>query len=99
MKKVAKKSALKYVTETTFEKHMRNVAKSFALVNEELASHGKALGTINKVLETILKEMKALHEDNKQIRNTLSGFVGDVTSHDKKIENLTVRVEHLETKR
>lgn len=96
MKKAAKKITLKYLTETTFEKHMRSIAKSFETQNKVLASHSQILSTHSQVLEVLLKEMKALHEDNKYARSTLSSFVGDVLSHDRKIDNLTIRVEKLE---
>ena len=91
MKKVIKKTNEKYVTEKTFENSMANIAKSFARVEESLKNQ-------NLVSEMMLKELKALHEDNKSIRGTLSGFVGDVSSHDRRIENLTIRVEKLESK-
>jgi len=83
MKRSAKKEA-KYVTETTFEKHMRSITKSFI--------------SQSQVLEMILKELKALHEDTKYNKDTLSSFVGDVSVHNRKINNLTMRVEKLEMK-
>ena len=75
-------SSKNYVTENTFEKHMRAIAKS--------------LETHEKVLEGILGELRSLREDNKYIKDTLNGFVSDVSRNDRKINNLTVRVEKLE---
>lgn len=54
MKKVSKKTTEKYVTEKTFDKHMLAIAKSFARMNE--------------VSEMILKEIRAIHEENKYFR-------------------------------
>ena len=89
MEKYSKKTSPRYVTESTFEKHMRSIAKSFAAQAETLVSHGQ-------VLQTILKELVAMREDSKYNRNTLLSFVGNISSHDRKINNLTVRVEKLE---
>ena len=100
----------KYLTESTFEKHMRSIAHSFEAQNKilvehgeilvkhgkMLAEHGEVLGRYEGILELILKEIKALREDYKKTNDTLSGFVSDVSRHDRKINNLTVRVEKLE---
>ncbi len=51
MKKVAKKSTEKYITEKNFEKHMGGIARSFTRIEESL--------------EMIVRELKNLHEDNK----------------------------------
>ena len=91
MKKVVKKTTEKYVTESTFEKHMRNIAGSFARVDASLERH-------EEVLKNILEELKNLHEDHKYIKQTLSSFTGDVSRHDYKIESLNVRVEKIESK-
>ena len=83
MRKKSRKITEKFVTEATFEKHMRSIAESFT-------SQGQ-------VLEMILKELQALHNDHKDTLKTLLSFTGDVSSHDRKINNLTVRVEKIET--
>ena len=49
-----------------------------------------------KVLEGILKEIKAIHEDNKYFRQSISSLNIDGSSYDRKIEDLTMRVEKLE---
>ncbi len=98
MKKVAKKITEKYVTEKTFEKHMGSIARSFAKVEESLENINKTLVVQQGVLQTMIKEMKNFREDNKYTRSTLSDFTGDVSSHDRKIDNLTMRVERLESK-
>ncbi|MCX6752348.1 MAG: hypothetical protein NTZ87_02500 [Candidatus Nomurabacteria bacterium] len=89
MKKAIKKTIGKYVTENTFEKHMGNIANSFARVDASLETH-------EKVLQEILKEIKAIHEDNKYFRESILSLNTDGISCDKKINNLTVRVEKLE---
>ncbi len=84
MKKGVEKTTEKYVTEKTFEKHMRSIAKSF-----------EANGRIS---ELILKEVTDLHNDHKQMRATINGIVSDVIINDRKIKGLTTRVEKLEVK-
>ena len=83
MKKAVKKTP-KYVTEKTFESSMLAIAKSFERVEG--------------ALEIIVKELRAIHEDNKYFRQSISGLNSDGISYDRKIENLTVRVEKLEAK-
>lgn len=77
MKKMVKKTTEKYVTESTFEKHMRSIAD--------------ALGVM-------IKELKEIHEENKYFRASISNLNLDGLSYDRKIENLTIRVEKLESK-
>ncbi|MCC7160818.1 hypothetical protein IT399_03835 [Candidatus Nomurabacteria bacterium] len=84
MKKEIKKTTEKYVTEKTFEKHMLAIAKSFARVNE--------------VSDMILKEIRNIHEENKYFRHSVSDLSIDNLSSNRKIENLTTRVERLELK-
>jgi chaperonin cofactor prefoldin len=83
MKKAVKKKE-KYVTETTFEKHMNAIAKSFD-------QH-------QRVMEDMLKEIKQIHEDNKYFRESISSLYGDSSHHDRKINNLDIRLEKLEMK-
>jgi len=98
MKKVVKKALVKHVTEETFERHMANIARSFARVEEALKNQNKVLTAQQGVLQIMLKEMKNFREDNKYTRNTLSNFVGDVSVHDCRIADLDMRVEKLELK-
>ena len=90
MKKVVKETP-KYVTEKTFEQSMRAITRSFERVDE-------AFERVNKALEIIVKEIRTIHEDNKYFRQSISGLNSDGISYDRKIENLTVRVEKLEAK-
>jgi len=50
------------------------------------------------VLEVMLKEIRTIHEDNKYFRANISALYTDGVSYDRKINNLTVRVEKLEVK-
>ena len=84
MKNEAKIKAEKYVTGKTFDKSMQGIAQSFARVEESL--------------KMVVQELKNLHEDNKYIKQTLFSFTGDVSAQDRKIQNLTVRIERLESK-
>ena len=98
MKKKVKKIGEKYVTERTFEKHMRSVAKSFADNAEVTAGMLIQLKSINEVSTIILKEIKTIHEDNKYFRESISSLHKDGFSYDKRIDNLDTRVEKLELK-
>ncbi|MCX6755097.1 MAG: hypothetical protein NT068_00960 [Candidatus Nomurabacteria bacterium] len=82
MKKVVKKTTEKYVTEKTFEKSMQSIAKSFE--NQD------------RVLDIIVKELRNIHEDNKNFRQSISSLDRDNSYNDRRIENLTMRVEKLE---
>ena len=91
MKKTAQNSNLKYVTEKTFEKHMGSIARSIARIDSSLARH-------EQVMSAILKEIRAISEENKYFRQSIGSLYSDNSSHDRKIENLTMRVERLESK-
>ncbi|MCX6753327.1 MAG: hypothetical protein NTW62_03235 [Candidatus Nomurabacteria bacterium] len=82
MKKVVKKTTEKYVTESTFEKSMQSVARSFERVEG--------------ALDIIIKEIKTIHDDNKNFRQSISSLDRDNSYNDRRIENLTMRVEKLE---
>lgn len=91
MEKRIKKTTEKYVTEKTFEKSMRSIAGSFSRVDVSLEMHGK-------VLQEILKEIKTIHEENKYFRQSISNLNIDGLSYDRRIDNLSVRLEKLESK-
>ncbi len=91
MKKQAKRTAEKYVTEKTFERNMASIAKSFTRVNQALEEHGK-------ILQQILGELKTMHEENKYFRASISNLNLEGSSYDRRIENLAMRVEKLESK-
>lgn len=91
MKKITPKTTEKYVTEKTFETNMQAIAKSFHRVDKALEMHGR-------VMQDILKEVKSIHEDNKHFRNSIIGLNSDSISYERRVENLTFRVEKLESK-
>ncbi len=84
MKKVVKKTSDKFLTETKFEKSMQSVAKSFADQAD--------------VMQMMLKEIKTIHQDNRYFKENIVSLNSDGLSYDKKIENLTIRIEKLELK-
>ncbi|HEY4513038.1 MAG TPA: hypothetical protein VJH06_00800 [Candidatus Paceibacterota bacterium] len=91
MKKVAKKTTEKYLTEhkfgifeKSFESNMRSIAKSFA-DNAE-------------IMGLILKEIITIHEDNKYFRQSISTLSTENVSRDRKIQGFDVRIEKLESK-
>ena len=98
MKKVIKKTTQKYVTESIFEKHMRNIAKSFERVDASLERLDKTLLMQQNVLQIMLKEISAIHEDTKSFRDNISTLFTDHVGYDRKISNLGARVEKLELK-
>ena len=46
----------------------------------------------------ILKEIRAIHEDNKYFRESILTLNTDGSSYDKRISGLDVRVEKIESK-
>jgi len=84
MKKIIKKNAIKSLSEAKFDKTMQSVARSFSEQAE--------------VMRMILKEIRNIHEDNKYFRQSISGLNSDGISHERRIEDLTIRVEKLELK-
>lgn len=91
MKKIGKKKTEKYVTENTFEKHMANIAKSFNRVDE-------SFNRVDKTLEFVIKELRDIKQEQKETRKDLVSFASDVLRHDRRIEDLMIRVEKLESK-
>ncbi len=105
MKKVAKKSTGKYVTEKTFnafedrfDSSSRAIAQSFADNAEVTSRMLVELKNINAATTLILKEITAIHEDGKKFRENISSLNSDGLSCDRRINNLTIRVEKLESK-
>lgn len=98
MRKAFKKTSEKYLTErkfqkfeTSFESNMRSIAQSFDRLDASLK-------TQQEILQIMLKEIRAIHEDNKYFWESISNLNTDGSSYDRKIDNLTVRVEKLEMK-
>ena len=56
-------------------------------------------GVVAFKVALILKEISAIHKDNKHFRETVASLNMDGISYNRRIENLTIRVEKLETKK
>ena len=98
MKKSVKKTTEKYLTENkfqkfekTFEGSMRSIAGSFARVDASTEEH-------QKVMQLMLKEIIAIRDDNKYFRENILSLNTDGSSYDRRIDNLNMRVEKLESK-
>ena len=61
----------------------------FDRMDEKFAQH-------DKIFEVMLKEIRTNQEENKYFRQSISSLNMNDLSYDKKIENLTIRVEKLE---
>ncbi|OGI68570.1 hypothetical protein A2738_01675 [Candidatus Nomurabacteria bacterium RIFCSPHIGHO2_01_FULL_42_15] len=59
----------------------------------------KDVSSNTKVSNLMLKEISAIHEDNKRFRETVASLNMDGVSYNRRIENLTIRVEKLEIKK
>ncbi len=59
----------------------------------------KKLTKHEQVLQLMLKEITVIHEDTKSFRDNISTLYTDHIAYDRKIDNLTVRVEKLEIKK
>ena len=91
MKKAAAKKPEKYLTEPVFEKHMASIAKSFGAVDERLDRH-------EKTIEIVVKGVRSLQESNAEIKRDIQDFIHHTGIHERRIDNLTERVEKLEKK-
>lgn len=81
----------KHVSEETFKSFQHNYEKSMLSIAKSFENQGK-------VMEMMLKEIHAIRVDYKEINKTLNNFVIDISFHERKIDNLTMRVEKLETR-
>jgi phage shock protein A len=82
--------------EERFESSARATAKSFSDNAEVTAEILSELKNIKEVSTITLKEIKNINEENKYFRQSISSLNMNDFSCDKKIENLTLRVEKLE---
>ncbi len=83
--------------EITNTELLESINRSFDKMEAKMATK-EALKTQQGVLEILLKEIKTIREDNKYFRQSISSLNTNDLSCDKKIENLTIRVEKLELK-
>lgn len=95
MKKVAKNTTEKYVTEKFFKETFKSFEGRF---ESSARATAKAFADNAEITTLILKEIKAIHEENKYFRENISSLNSDGLSYNRKIDNLTARVEKLESK-
>lgn len=79
------------------KKDLKNLEARMA-TKTDLDTQQKTLKTHGDVLQIMLKEIKAVHEDSKSFRENISTLYTDHLAYDRKIDNLKVRVETLEKK-
>ena len=94
MKNASKKKTAgkeEHVTMSVFEKAMESIAKSFDRIDTRLASHDRAF-------ESILNELKSIHDDNKHFRESFLNLNREEVIRDRNVEDLRIRVERLEKK-
>ncbi|MDO8659346.1 MAG: hypothetical protein Q7K54_01975 [Candidatus Parcubacteria bacterium] len=75
------------------------VAKGFesTATKDDIKNIDEKLDKHDKIFHSIMRELKAMHEDRKYFRGTISSLNSDGLSYNRKIENLTIRVEKLES--
>ncbi len=84
---------------------LESINRSFSRVEEKMATktdldtQQKTIKTQGDVLQIMLKEINAIHADTKSFRENISTLYTDHVAYDRKIDNLTVRVEKLEIKK
>ena len=74
-----------------------SINRSFSRVEEKMATK-EDFKRQQDISQIMLKEIIAIHEDTKFYRENVSALYADGLSYDKRINNLTVRVEKLELK-
>ncbi|MDD5721385.1 MAG: hypothetical protein PHT16_02985 [Candidatus Pacebacteria bacterium] len=79
----------------TIDKLAIMMNNSFESLEKKMATK-KDLKRQEDVLQIMLKEIKAIHEDSKSFRDNISTLYTDHVAYDRRIENLTVRVEKIE---
>ena len=83
----------------TIDKLAIMVAKGFENTSDDIKKVNEKLDKHDKIFQSMIKELRAMHEDHKYFRGTISNLNSDGLSYNRKIENLTVRVEKLEIKK
>ncbi len=82
----------------TIDKLAIMMADGFETLSKDINSVKKDVSNVKKASDLMLKEISAIHEDNKHFRETVASLNMDGISYNRRIENLTIRVEKLETK-
>ena len=82
-----------------FEKVYETMNNGFETLRKDMNDVKKNVFGNTKVSNLMLKEISAIHEDNKRFRDTVASLNMDGISYNRRIENLTIRVEKLEINR
>ena len=90
---------LKKNKKMTIDKLAIMMNNSFETLREDMGNVKKDVSNNTKVSNLILKEISTIHEDNKRFREIVVSLNMDGVSYDRRIENLTIRVEKLEIKK
>lgn len=105
MKKIAKKTTEKYLTEAkfgiferAFGKHMTSIAKSFSGLDERFDKIEQRLIRHDKAFELLFKQMQVFTEEAREHRQTMAGLVHTDIKQEREVEDLRIRVERLEMK-
>jgi chaperonin cofactor prefoldin len=80
------------------DKLATSTLKNFERIEAKMATK-EDLKTQQEVTQIMLKEINAIHADTKSFRQNISTLYTDHLAYDRKIDNLTVRVEKLEIKK
>ncbi|MFA7285444.1 MAG: hypothetical protein WC011_01165 [Candidatus Paceibacterota bacterium] len=95
MKKITPKTTEKHVTEKLFLETLKNFENNS---ESNMRSVAKSFERVEGVLDVILKEIKNNNEQHKEFKNSITVLNGDGISYERRIDNLTTRVEKLESK-
>ena len=80
----------------SFEILRKDMNDGFEILRKDVNDVKKDVSSNTKVSNLMLKEISAIHEDNKRFRETVASLNMDGISYNRKIENLTIRMEKLE---
>ncbi len=83
--------------EITNTELLESINRSFSKIEEKMATK-EDLKIQQDVSQIMLKEITAIHEDTKFYRENISTLYTDHLAYDRKIDNINVRVEKLESK-
>lgn len=90
-RKEFKKELKKYVTMTRFDDAMRSIAQSFERIEKRLDTH-------DGLFETIIQMFHQDQKKHEEFRKTLVDHAIHISHHERKIDNVTERLETLEKK-
>ncbi len=98
MKKVIAQKTEKYLTISVFEKHMGSIARSFGEVDARFERIDKRLAHHDTVFERMFSMIQDVQESNREIHNDIRGYMHHTVTGERRVDDLTERVEKLERK-